>query len=80
VIILAVLTFAPLKFVHPVRVRRWRILTLAAVIGWAALALVTVLRDLAPGPWVAGGLVVIGAYILGVGLADQMSNHREPAV
>jgi len=80
VIILAMLTFAPFKFVHPVRVRRWRILTLAAVIAWAALAFVTVLRDLAPGPWVAGGLVVIGAYILGVGLADQMSNHREPAV
>jgi phosphatidylcholine synthase len=80
VIILALLTFAPFKFVHPVRVRRWRTLTLAAVIAWAALALVAVLRDLAPGPWVAGGLGVIGLYILGVGLADQMSNHREPAV
>jgi phosphatidylcholine synthase len=80
VIVLAVLTFAPFKFVHPVRVRRWRRLTLAAVIAWAALALVTVLRDLTPGPWVAGGLAVIGLYILGVGLADQMSNPRAPVV
>jgi phosphatidylcholine synthase len=80
VVVLAVLTFAPFKFVHPVRVRRWRTLTLAAVVAWSALALVAVLRDLTPGPWVAGGLVVIGIYFLGVGLADEASNDRASAV
>jgi phosphatidylcholine synthase len=80
VVVLAVLTFAPFKFVHPVRVRRWRTLTLAAVVAWSALALVAVLRDLTPGPWVAGGLVVLGIYFLGVGLADEASNDRASAV
>jgi hypothetical protein len=30
-----------------------------------------VLEDLAPGPWVAGGLVVIALYFLGVGLTER---------
>ena len=37
----------------------------------SALALITVLEDLAPGPWVAGGLVVIAIYLLGVGLTER---------
>jgi phosphatidylcholine synthase len=80
VAVCAVLTFVPFKFVHPVRVRRLRMLNIAAVILWSALALIAVLSDLAPGPWVAGGLVVIALYILGVGIADQLSKDRGPAV
>jgi len=38
---------------------------------WSLLALVAVLRDLAPGPWVAGGLVAIALYFLGVGLTEK---------
>jgi phosphatidylcholine synthase len=80
VAVLAVLTFVPFKFVHPVRVRRLRMLNIAAVILWSALALIAVLSDLAPRPWVAGGLVIIGFYILGVGIADQLSKDRGTAV
>jgi phosphatidylcholine synthase len=80
VIVLLVLTFAPLKFVHPIRVRRWRVVNIAALILWSVLALVTLWRDLAPGPWVAGGLMIIALYILGVGLADQLSEDRGPAL
>ena len=76
----AVLTFVPFKFVHPVRVRRMRMLNIAAVILWSVLALIAVLRDLAPGPWVAGGLLIIGLYVLGIGLTDQLSKDRGPAV
>ena len=80
VAVLAVLTFAPFKFVHPVRVTRWRGVSIAAVITWSALALIAVWRDLAPGPWVAGGLIVIALYVLGVGLADQLSKDRGPSL
>jgi phosphatidylcholine synthase len=80
VALFAVLTFAPFKFVHPMRVRRLRMLNIAAVILWSALALITVLRDLEPGPWVAGGLIIIALYILGVGFADQLSKDRGPSV
>jgi phosphatidylcholine synthase len=80
VAVFAILTFVPFKFVHPIRVTRLRMLNIAAVILWSALALIAVLRDLAPGRWVTGGLLVIGVYVLGIGVADQLSKDRGPAV
>src|SRR5229473_1537535 len=71
VVALAVLTFVPFKFLHPLRVARLRTLNIAALILWSLLALVAVLHDLAPGPWVAGGLVAIALYFLGVGLTEK---------
>jgi phosphatidylcholine synthase len=71
VVALAALTFVPFKFLHPLRVTRLRTLNIAALIVWSALALVAVLHDLAPGPWVAGGLAAIALYFLGVGLAEK---------
>ncbi len=68
---LAVLSFAPFKFLHPLRVARLRVLNIIGLILWSVLALIAVLEDLAPGPWVAGGLVVTALYFLGVGLAER---------
>jgi len=68
---LAVLSFAPFKFLHPFRVRRLRAVSIAAVIVWAALAVIAVVRDLDPGAWVTGGLVAIGLYFLAVGLTER---------
>ena len=70
VALLAVLTFAPFKFVHPFRVTRMRTLTVAAVVLWAILAAVTLERSLAPGPWIAGGLVILGLYFVALGLTE----------
>jgi phosphatidylcholine synthase len=80
VALLAVLTFVPFKFLHPFRVARLRVFNIAAVLAWAMLALIAVAQDLAPGPWVAGGLVVIGLYFLGVGFADQLGKDHGTAV
>jgi len=80
VAVFAVLTFAPFKFVHPVRVRRFRLVNIAAVVGWAALAFIAVIRDLAPGPWIAAGLLIVGLYISAVGIADQLSKDRGPSI
>jgi phosphatidylcholine synthase len=71
VVALAVLTFTPFKFLHPMRVARLRAVNVAAVVLWSALALIAVIRDLDAGPWVAGGLLVIGLYFLGVGLTEK---------
>jgi phosphatidylcholine synthase len=71
VVALAVLTFVPFKFLHPLRVARLRALNIAALTLWSLLALIAVLRDLAPGPWVAGGLVALGLYFIGVGLTEK---------
>jgi phosphatidylcholine synthase len=65
--ILAVMTFLPIPFVHPIRVRRLRGVTIALLVVWTALALWAVAHDLAPGPWIAGALVGLGLYFLAVG-------------
>lgn len=62
------LTFAPFRFIHPSRVRRWRNLNVGLVVVWSLLALVAILRDLSPGPWITAGLCAIGAYFFAFGL------------
>jgi phosphatidylcholine synthase len=71
VALLAVATFLPFKFVHPVRVARLRNVSLAALVLWSILAAYSLLRSLDPGPWVAGMLVVIAVYFLAVGLSEK---------
>jgi phosphatidylcholine synthase len=66
--LLAVLTFVPIRFVHPFRVRRLRTVTVALLTLWAALALAAVRQGLAPEPWITIGLCALGCYFLGVGL------------
>jgi phosphatidylcholine synthase len=79
VMLLAVLTFVPFKFLHPFRVERLRTVTLAAVALWGALATVALVYDLEPGPWVAGALVALGFYFTGVGLTDRwIADDRTP--
>jgi phosphatidylcholine synthase len=68
---LAALTFVPFKFVHPVRVARLRPLSLALLLLWSALALITVLRAFEPGGLVAAALVAIALYFLAVGLSEK---------
>ena len=79
VALLAVLTFVPFKFLHPFRVARLRAVNIAAVIVWSCLALLALLAELEPGPWVTGGLVVIALYFIGVGLTDRLSGHDRTA-
>ena len=77
---LAVLTFVPFKFVHPFRVVRLRGVNIAAMLAWSGLALIAVLNDLDPGPWVTGGLVVVAVYVVTVGLTDGLkANDRAAA-
>jgi phosphatidylcholine synthase len=71
VLALAVLSFAPFKFVHPMRVARMRALTISALVLWSLLATLALLADLDPGPWVAGALAVLAVYFVAVGLTEQ---------
>jgi phosphatidylcholine synthase len=80
IIILAILTFVPFKFLHPFRVTRLRAVTLAALVLWGVLGALALLYDLDPGPWIAYGLVIIALYFVAVGLADQWIAHDRPPV
>lgn len=68
VAVLAGATFAPIHFVHPVRVPRWRGLNLAGLVIWALLALYALAQNLDPPVWVAAALAAIAIYFVVVGL------------
>jgi phosphatidylcholine synthase len=71
VMLLAVLTFCPINFVHPVRVRKWRALTLATLAVWlgsAAWLLTTGLHT----PYVCKALLLASSvYLLSVAGVQQ---------
>jgi phosphatidylcholine synthase len=71
VVALAILTFVPIHFVHPVRIGRLRTLTLAAMILWGLLAVFALLKDLDPAPWVTVTLCILALYFVGVGFSRQ---------
>jgi phosphatidylcholine synthase len=66
--VLAAATFAPIHFVHPVRVPRWRMLNLAALVLWGVLALFALEQNLDPPAWAGAALAAIGVYFVIVGL------------
>jgi len=68
ILALAALTFAPLRFVHPLRVKRLRTVNIVLMALWAALAFVAVAQDLTPAPAVVAALAAIALYFLVAGL------------
>jgi phosphatidylcholine synthase len=71
VVALAILTFVPIHFIHPIRIAPLRLLTTAAMILWGLLALFAVLKNLDPGFWVTATLCVLAAYFVGIGFLRQ---------
>jgi len=67
VVALAVLTFVPIHFIHPVRISHFRALTMAALVLWAILALFAASENLAPGFWITTLLCALAVYFVGVG-------------
>lgn len=63
--------FAPVVFVHPLRVRQLRALTIVATIAWFALAAIAIFQGLEPALWVKIGLAVIALYVLALPLARR---------
>ena len=69
--VLAALTFAPFKFLHPLRVKRLRVVNVGLLLAWSALALITVIADLQPGPYVTWPLTLIAVYFFVAGLLPR---------
>jgi phosphatidylcholine synthase len=68
IVLLAVLTFVPITFVHPFRVRALRPVTVGLLAAWAALAGAALARGLAPEAWITAALCLIAVYFLVFGL------------
>ncbi|MBR2656612.1 CDP-alcohol phosphatidyltransferase family protein [Yoonia sp.] len=74
---LAVAMFLPLKFVHPVRTKRWRMVTLPMALGWTLFAGWAAWVDFHPQSWAHSGLVVTSVYLLFVGIAQQIMYGKD---
>jgi phosphatidylcholine synthase len=69
VVALLVMTFLPLRVLHPFRVRRLRKFNIVALALWSLLGIYALYANLDPGPIVAWCLAALGVYFLGIGLA-----------
>ena len=76
VALFAILTFVPIRFVHPFRVRRLRTVTVALLTLWAALALAAVKQGLAPEPWISAALCLLAGYFVLVGLLPARNDPK----
>lgn len=73
VAILIVATFIPFHVLHPVRVARWRKLTLSLIALWAVLAIYVLVRDFEVSMPVTVALCAIAAYIAGSDAAIRLA-------
>lgn len=69
ILIATAMMFLPVVFVHPVRVRRWRGLTMAMLALWGIAAAATLWQGMAPDVWSKAGLALAACYFVGLGLA-----------
>lgn len=76
VLALAVLTFLPVNFVHPVRVVRWRALTLTMVAVWLASSLAVILSGFEASLATRAVLLASSLYLSGVAAFQQYLNRR----
>ncbi len=71
VVVSAILTFAPIHFLHPVRVVRLRVLNLSIFLGWCGLALIALLQGLQAHTYIKVGLGVTSIYLYFIGAVMQ---------
>ena len=64
VVAFVALTFLPILFIHPLRVKRLRPLNIALTAIWCALAIFTLWHNFSPPAYVTAALSVIGVYFL----------------
>jgi phosphatidylcholine synthase len=65
---LGALTFVPLKWVHPIRVTRWRPLTIATLMAWSAAAGASVWQGFPASSALQAVIAATTVYFLAVGL------------
>jgi len=75
--VLAITMFLPLKFVHPVRTERWRIVTLPMAVAWTFFAGWAAWVDFYPDSWAHWGLITTSIYLVFAGVAQQAIPARD---
>lgn len=80
IVALALAMFSPLKFIHPVRTKRWREVSLPVAAVWTVLGGWAAWTNFTQPDWVSAGLVATSIYLVLAGIAQQIiPERREPA-
>lgn len=69
---LAVSMFLPLKFVHPVRTKRWRFVSFPIALLWVFFAGWAAWVDFHPQSWAHWGLTLTSVYLVLAGIIQQL--------
>lgn len=77
VAILAVTMFAPVKFVHPTRTKRWRSVTLPVSLAWLFFAGWAAVVDFHPESWSFWGLALTSIWLFIAGPLQQLVYGRD---
>ncbi|MFT6531217.1 MAG: phosphatidylcholine synthase [Limimaricola cinnabarinus] len=77
VVVLAITMFLPVKFIHPVRTKRWRAVSLPMALAWIFFAGWAAWVDFDPASWAHWGLVVTSVYLLAAGAAQQLVHGKD---
>ncbi|SFC96041.1 CDP-alcohol phosphatidyltransferase family protein [Tropicimonas isoalkanivorans] len=76
IIVLAPTMFTNIRFIHPVRTRRWRAVSLPMALVWIVCAAWAAWVAFDPQSWAKVGLVVSSLYLLTAGAVQQLFPHR----
>lgn len=77
IVVLATAMFLPLKFIHPVRTERWRMVSLPMTLAWTVFAGWAAWVDFHPESWALWGLIVTSIYIVFAGGTQQVIPARK---
>jgi len=79
VIIVAGSMFSNLKFIHPIRTKRWRIVSLPMAIAWTICAGIAAWLNFEQGPIITVSLTVCSVYLVFAGILQQLIPERKPS-
>lgn len=74
---LAAAMFTSLKFVHPIRTERWRVISFPMALGWTFFAAWAAWVDFHPESWAHWGLIITSCYLLIAGILQQIIPERK---
>jgi phosphatidylcholine synthase len=76
---LGLLTFAPVKWVHPLRSRLWRPVTIGILTAWCLAAIAAVLEGFPGSPFTRAVIALASVYIVGIGAIRSLGLQRGSA-
>lgn len=79
VIALTIGMFLNIKFIHPVRTQRWRVISLPMTVGWVIFAAWAALVNFHPASWAHWGLIVTSLWLMFAGIAQQLTEPGDQA-